>query len=176
MDTSHPVVLRPGQGRGVAFIILGLAFAGLMAWIGPGAGGGLLYWGFAVVLVGAWLGFGIYMIDPAHYLRLDAGGLTIHSLRHTTTYRWQELWKFYAEGTDEQPMVTFELADPEGRGGVWAGVTHAVTGGREVLPSTYGLSAPELARLLNAWREQIAGPPTLAPAHSDVQVRKTQGG
>jgi hypothetical protein len=158
MDTSHPVVLRPGRGRGVAFIIIGVAFGLFLAWLGPGGGSPVGYWAFTIIVMALWLGFGVYMVNPRHYLRLDARGMEIHTLRHTTAHRWQELRGFYAEGTATQPMVTYELAGENPRADAWTRVTHIVTGGREVLPNTYGLPAEELARLLNEWREQVVGP------------------
>ena len=152
------LVLRQGRGRGLTFTVIGLGFAALLAWTGPGNTPPAIYWILAAVLVGAWLGFGLYMAAPAHYLRLDERGMQIHSLRNSLFYEWHELGPFYAEGTARQPMVTFDLVAGNLRPDAWTGLTHIVTGGREVLPGTYGLSAEALAQTLNARRDAaIAG-------------------
>jgi hypothetical protein len=97
----------------------------------------------------------VNLLPGSSYLELDARGFTICQLFRKSFLRWQDIAEFFPFAIDgAKPIVAVRFA-PSYRG--LAAVRRFATqiaGAEGALPETYGLSAAELARLLNQVRAE----------------------
>lgn len=118
--------------------------------------------GWLVVALGAAgvLGFSLLLARP-NRLELDEGGLTTVTMGRRRSVAWGRCGPFRTaipdvDGSFTAPArVVFDTEESE-RSRL-ALVAHVVAGGTETLPDTYGMSAKDLADLLNRYRTAAAG-------------------
>jgi hypothetical protein len=155
-----PVTLRfdvgPDLKGWIAGIGLMLGLAGVNFALGEPA-----YASFSlVVALLIALAFLMRLLPGAYDLHLERDGFMWRSFCRTSRFRWSDVVDFRPIGRNLSD-VGFDLA--EGRGipvsaRMFAGLSGA---DRHLPPNTYGLSAVQLAALMNAWRED----------HLDREVR-----
>lgn len=114
---------------------------------------GWLTLGFGLVGIAV---FGVTLVRP-NRLDLSADGFTTVTLGRRWSVAWSDCgefgtWKdtFYA---GSPTMVVFECRAPTKGGAALKLAADALTGANAGLPETYGMSASELAALLNRYRE-----------------------
>jgi hypothetical protein len=92
------------------------------------------------------------LLPGVYDLRLDGDAFAWRGrLWQARRFRWNDVAHFRPIG-QKLSDVGFDLADAR-RGGWSARVFAEVSGASHSLPGTYGLSAVELAALMNAWRD-----------------------
>ena len=144
---TEPLRFYPNR---VKWIVVGLACAIMTA-------GGIF-----VVTDGHWLGllpatfFGLGLIvslillwPSSSYLELDSTGFVIRNLFRDSRIPWVDVDYFEARRVGLRKMVTLNFAPnykalPNARA-----VTRAISGVDGALPDTYGMSADDLARMMN---------------------------
>ncbi len=148
------LTLRPSRLRYLLFITF---FAGFVA------GGALMVRagnpkGWAAILL-----FGVLMVvccmlllPGSTYLKLDPTGFTICSLFRVHSIRWYEVDSFEAANGPKINFVVINFST-FGQGQQFARKLAVALGRHDVLlPDTYGLSAEDLAAVMNDWRERWA--------------------
>jgi hypothetical protein len=120
---------------------------------------------FALLTLVAAAGFGIMalltVLPGVYDLHLDRDGLLRRGwLWRPSRFHWSDVAHFRPLG-EKESQVGFDSMGQR-RGGWSARLSAGMTGAHHVLPDSYGLSAVELAALMNAWREHHypPGPPT----------------
>jgi hypothetical protein len=102
--------------------------------------------------------FCLLLLPGSAYLKLDPAGFTICSLFRTHSIRWQEVDSFEVARIASRKMVVFNFSNLH-RGPEFARkLASKISGYEGALPETYGLSAEELAAVMNRWRQ--AGAPS----------------
>jgi len=89
-------------------------------------------------------------LDRRSCLRLTARGFAMQDRHSTLAFNWDEVQGFRAAG---RRLVVFDFVRREGAMAA-RHIARFLAGGEGAMPDTYGLTAPELARLLNDWRER----------------------
>jgi hypothetical protein len=147
--TGDEMVLHPNP----TWLIVGVVFFG--------AGGPLCLYGGHVIGWGAiafsavslvlllWMEF-----SPHSRLRLSPDGFTFGTWQRVSTYRWADVDRFFAARFAGSHRVGFAFA-PHRREEPPIRWLQPPLHGR-FLPNEYGMSAAELARLLESWRVRYA--------------------
>jgi len=158
--------LKPSRTK---WILIGLMFVGLAVGMGlmavtstaPIERDALILIGALVLLfvIGAVVSF--LMLSPNFaYVLLTPTGFTIRTLLKRKEYRWREAEEFHAATLRGTPWVVFTLSR-EGKVNLpetsLRGLNKAVSGVDDNLPDTYGMSAEELAELMNQWKKRSTG-------------------
>lgn len=153
-EVLTPRVLHSSRRRTLGLLALsgGFAFAGVLM-VGADADFGWLVAAFG--LVGT-LVFAIMLVRP-NRLELSQQGLTTVTLGRRWSVKWSECGEFRASKIDYNvaapSMVVFDCSAPGVRSHVLEAAAEALSGANAALPETYGMSADELAELLNSYRE-----------------------
>jgi hypothetical protein len=110
--------------------------------------------GWAVVLLfGAGVVvFCLTLLPGSAYLRLDPAGFTVCTLYRAHSTRWFEVESFNVARIGSRKMVVFNFSDLHPGQEFVRKLSSAVSGYEAALPETYGLSAEELAAIMNDWR------------------------
>ena len=97
----------------------------------------------------------VNVLPGGSYLELDQRGFTMCNLFRKTFHRWEDLAEFFPLSLDGvKPMVALRYV-PSYQGQASARrLATKLAGAEGGLPDTYGLSAAELARLLNKVRAE----------------------
>jgi len=112
-------------------------------------------WG-AIVFFGLGIPIALVNLLPgSSYLELDAGGFTICSLFRKWHHRWEDVAEFFPLPMGRaKPMVAIRYAPSyQGQAAVRRFAT-ALAGAEGALADTYGMSAADLAALLNKVRAE----------------------
>jgi hypothetical protein len=145
------LILRPNRRR---YLLLLLSCAGLAAgaltarksdpinWIG------ILLFGSGVIV------FSLLLLPGSAYLKLDSSGFTLCTLFRAHSTGWYEVDSFQVGRIAGRKMVVFNFSNLHPGQGVLRKLSSAVSGYEAGLPETYGLSAEELAAMMNDWRER----------------------
>ena len=151
-EGSKTTVYRPDRKQQVRLICgsTGLAIlGGLMFWYEWPGGGWILLLFAACAVLGL-----LQCSTDCSILRLTAEGLEVVSLFRRRKYRWSDVREFRAQKLGSLECVVIRLGDappsipsPAYSVPPWRGL-------EEAIPDTYGMTAEELARRLNTWREQ----------------------
>ena len=91
-------------------------------------------------------------LDRRACLRLTAQGFAMIDRHSTLAFHWDEVQGFRAAG---RRLVVFDFVRQEGAMAA-RHVARFLAGGEGALPDTYGMTAVDLARVLNEWRERAA--------------------
>ena len=159
--------LRPSPWKwaliGLVFLALAVGMALLYAASPPQQppDDSLLVVGALVAFFGAGALASLWMLLPnSAYLLLTTTGFTVRTLFKQKDYRWAEVEDFGATILRGKPWVVFTLSR-EGKVNLpetsLRGLNKAVSGGDDNLPDTYGMSAEELAELMNQWKKRSTG-------------------
>ena len=157
----EPRVLRSSRLRTTLLLIVSVFALG----IGVAAVAGGEKNGWLIVAVGALLTiFMCLLLLRPQRLELDEKGLTtVNPLGKRWSVEWRECGTFrtaypvaLGSSTHTSAQVVFECEESE-RSLARSLITHMVAGGSASLPDTYGMSAKNLATLLNRYREAAVG-------------------
>lgn len=110
----------------------------------------------AIVFFGLGIPVAIVNLLPGgSYLELDQRGFTMCNLFRKTFHRWEDVAEFFPISLDGvKPMVALRYAPSYQEHAAGRRLATKLAGAEGGLPDTYGLSAAELARLLNKVRAE----------------------
>jgi hypothetical protein len=109
---------------------------------------GILFFGAGVIV------FCLLLLPGSAYLKLDPAGFTVCSLFRAHSTRWYEVDSFEVGSIGRHKLVVFNFSNLH-RGQEFARKLSSAIGGYEgAPPETYGLSAQELAAMMNDWRQR----------------------
>lgn len=143
------LVLRPRKAKLVCFLLVSLAFTT----IGLASRQAILLLGSAFFGLCA-AAFATMLLPGAAYLSLDADGFTTCSLFRIRRTSWSGVGPFGPTQVGGQAMVGYDSAEQAIRRPRLAAVDTGLSGYNRALPDTYGLSAFDLAALMNEARRR----------------------
>jgi len=167
IDDASTVKLRPSAIKWILIGSMFLALAGLFAFMyayapvhDPPDDSKVVFGSFvAFFLLGAAVSFAM-LLPGRNYLLLGRDGFTVKTLWGSKSFRWGEVEHFGTLSVKGTTHVTYALSS-EGRlrytESWFRKLNRAVSGGDDNLPDTYGLSAEELAELMNQWKKRSTG-------------------
>jgi hypothetical protein len=143
------VVLRPSRSKWTLLFFTSAAFTAVSVLaIGDGNG-----WG--------WLGLSLFglgmLVSPLMLagkvkLVLTSEGFTLRNLVNAVTYRWSDIEGFYVAPAGVTTIVAWRYASSVDRDLLARGVNRAFGLPEAGLGDTFGMSATDLAELMNTWR------------------------
>ena len=114
---------------------------------------GILLFGSGVIV------FSLLLLPGSAYLKLDSSGFTLCTLFRAHSTGWYDVDSFQVGRIAGRKMVVFNFSNLHPRQRVLRKLSSALSGYEAGLPETYaGLSAEELAAMLNDWRERARWP------------------
>lgn len=150
------MTLTPNRSKFVILLLVSAAFVAvgmflvaqgkpLIGWLnicffGPGA---------AVAIVS--------LLPGSHHLRLTDEGFEVCSLYRRWSVRWGDVQAFSPALVSRREMVCWNYAADYTGQRLGRVVANNLTGVEAGLPDTYGMTAADLAALLNQWRERHTG-------------------
>lgn len=144
------MTLKPDRLRWLVVFLICAGFVAIAIWLGPGdpvlfygAGGFFLL----CALIAAPLMFGV-----GASLTLDREGFTCRTLFRSFRRDWRVCSAFYPVSTGMRMHVGFSTAQDESAHPKIAAANRAIIGASGMLPDNFGLSAEELADLMNSYR------------------------
>jgi hypothetical protein len=151
IDMNDQLVLRASKLKNLLSALVSCVFIAGGVWLILGGDG--IGWFVAGFFGLCLIVFLVQMLPQSSYLRLDPEGFEIRTLFQSSRYKWDDVAVFGTKKIGSK-MVIF-LFSPEYENGKTArGISLAVAGVEGALPDTYGMSAEELANLMNEWREK----------------------
>jgi hypothetical protein len=157
--SGEPQVLRPSKHRMLTWVGVCLAFVAAGAFLMTT---GEFAWGVAAV---GFFGLGaivlaMTLLPGASFLKLEREGFEIRSLFRSGSYRWSDVQEFrpVAIPPSGLTLVGFNFSRDARPAAAW--LSGSVAGVEGCLPDTYGLSAEELASVMEAWRTRHTESPS----------------
>jgi len=128
------------------FVVIGVSiFKGaLIDWFGIG------FFGLGCIV------FVLQLVPNASYLRLTPEGFTMCSLFRSHSYRWTETKTFAARYVSHMKTVVFNYSPSYTKQIAMRKMNKKLFGVESCLPDTYGMSAEELADLMNKWKRRFS--------------------
>lgn len=156
------VVLRPSRTVRVVIIVVAASFLAMLLFL-PGDPGrpseSVMRWVFGVVVGLMMLGALVAMLPGSSALELRRDGFTTVQMFRRTTTLWTQTGGFRVGKirVRSPPFVLVDLSGPAAERPS-ARIAAVVSGAHSALPETYGLTAAELAWLMNEMRDRaLAG-------------------
>jgi hypothetical protein len=150
------LILRPGRLKILAAVIVGAGIAVNAAFELRTGVSGPLFAGIGIVgFGGGAIAFSLLLLPNGAYLKLDSGGFTACSLFRTHRYRWLDVERFEARRIGWRELVGFNLSKEHRSRQSAPRLSWRVVGFDGGVPA-YGMSAQELAALMNEWRQRYA--------------------
>lgn len=149
--------LKPNRLSWLFTFLISVGFVCIAIWLGPNEDPMLFYGAGGFFLLCALISAPL-MLGVGSRLILERNSFTCRTLFRSFTRRWRECSDFHPVQAGTRSMVGFttqqdELAHPN-----LAAVNRAVQGASGALPETFGISAEELADLMNRFRARaLAG-------------------
>ena len=141
---------RPSKLKWFFVTLIGVLLgAGGVLMIADGKGAtGWFVTGFFALVAGVGL---LQLFGNSSYLELRKDGFTSRSMGRGFEERWENCSEFGVARVGHNDMVVFNRMRDEGK--AMGKINKALSGGSAALPDTYGMKGPELAALMNAYRE-----------------------
>jgi hypothetical protein len=149
-EIPDTLLLRPSRKRWLLLLVLCLAFTagGVMAaargeivgWLG------LIFFGLCSVVAV------ILLLPNSAYLRLTRDDFEVRSLFRSHRVRWTDVKAFRPGRIGFNAMVLYDFAPSYAASRRMRAISSAIGGAEGAVPDSYGLSVPDLARLLEEWR------------------------
>ncbi|MGO9258307.1 MAG: hypothetical protein ACLQU1_18620 [Bryobacteraceae bacterium] len=146
------LVLRPAKWKSIACLVGSLAFAAFGARVAV-SNGGIVVWLCVSFFALCSAVFLVQLIPGSSYLRLTAEGFDVCTMfRKWPRILWSSASNFRAVSIPPSftRLVVFDLDEPARR--TLSRLNRGLAGADAGLPDTYGMSAQDLASLMNAWR------------------------
>ena len=156
MVAETELTLRPNRRRYLLNMTLAAGFVAAGALTirkgDPRSWAAILFFGFGVIV------FGLSLLPGSAYLRLDPTGFTVCSLFRAHSTSWFEVDSFEVARIRGRKLVVLKYSSLH-RGQEFVRKLAVAIGLHEgALPETYGLSAEELAAMMNDWRVRARRP------------------
>lgn len=155
MATATPLPLRLRTSRRKMLLLLFgcAAFVAAGVFVLPQSPGAA--WG-AIVFFGLGIPIALVNLLPgSSYLELDARGFTMCSLFRKSFHRWEDVAEFFPLPMGRaRPMVALRYAPSYQGQAAGRSLAKALAGAEGALADTYGMSAADLAALLNKVRAE----------------------
>ena len=156
MVAETELTLRPNRRRYLLNMALAAGFVAagdLMIRKGdPRGWAGILFFGFGVIV------YVLLLLPGSAYLRLDPTGFTVCSLFRAHSTGWFEVDSFEVARMRGRKLVVFNFSNLHRGQEFVRKVAVAIGWHQGALPDTYGLSAEELAAIMNDWRQRRGHP------------------
>jgi hypothetical protein len=153
------IVLRPSRARWLA------AFAGCLVFTAIGVmlvrDGAAVGWAVVAVCGLAALACAIVLLPGSAYLKVRRDGFVFGTLFRRWHMPWTATGPFSVARVGRDEIVVFDIIDPAQMPRM-PGLPSTPAGANAGLPDTYGLSAGELAAVLNAARDKSLSRASLA--------------
>jgi hypothetical protein len=142
-----PLILKPGKIKSVLFILISITFIVLGITLLEKnmfiAVLNIVFFGICLLI------FLINFVPNASYLKIDERGIEMKTLFRTTFIPWQAVSGFKTKYILVNKMVTFDIDEKLLENSKMKSKTGA-------FPDTYGMSAKNLAELLNEYKAKFA--------------------
>lgn len=150
------MTLKPDRLRWLFVFLISIGFVGIALWMGPNEDP-LLFWGgggffLLCALIAAPLMFGV-----GSTLTLDGKGFTCRTLFKSFRREWRECSAFYPVSMGLRKFVGFSTEQDEAAHPNLAAANRTMIGATGMLPDTFGLTAEDLADLMNTYRGRARG-------------------
>jgi hypothetical protein len=159
VDPQTTIVLRPSRGRWFAVFAGCVVFAaiGVMMIRDGAAAGWYVAGGFGLGAIVA----GVVLLPGSAYLKVRHDGFVFGTLFRRWTLPWTAVGPFSVAIVGREEIVVFDIIDPAQMPQL-PGLSQAPAGANAGLPDTYGMTAGELAGVLNAARDRALARAQLA--------------
>lgn len=141
-----PLILKPRKTKNIfmiiislGFVILGISLLENKLWIGVL---NIFFFGICLII------FIINMLPNSSYLKIDERGIEMKNLFRITFIPWKAVNGFNSKSIFLKKMVTFDIDEKLLTDSKIKGKTGA-------FPDTYGMSAKNLAALLNNYKQKF---------------------
>ena len=147
------LVLKPGRAKWLGVFAICVSFVAIAVWLGPSEDPMLYYGAGGFFLVCALVALP-QMIGVGASLALDRMGFTCRTLFKSFRREWTDCSSFAPARVGLNTMVAFETRQDLASHPKMSELNRQVVGAAGALPDTFGLSADELAELMNAFRDR----------------------
>ncbi|MBO9514267.1 MAG: hypothetical protein J7549_09130 [Variovorax sp.] len=148
---ADSVLLKPSRRKHLLLLAVACAFVAggvislhaghpLAGWLG------IVFFGFCALV------FAAYLVPGGNHLRLGAEGFTVRSLFRDWHVAWPDTSEFFVARISGNKSVCWNYSSTYSKYTRSRIIARGLTGAEASLPDTYGLSADDLAQLLNQWR------------------------
>jgi hypothetical protein len=149
-----PSGLKLRSSRLRFLFLLGVSLAFSAAGVGMIRDGHVLGWLVFLFFGAGVVVFFLSLLPGSSYLELDSAGFTVCALFKPRTTRWHEVTAFRVGRVGTRKSVVFDFTELQ-QGRALAREAAALLEDCEgALPGTYGLSAEELAQVMEEWRRR----------------------
>ena len=143
-----PIILRPSKTTLILSLVGSALFMVGGIWMAseqPGWGyAAAIFFGLAIVV------FGVQLLPNSSYLKLTEEGFEVCSTFKVNTYRWADIEKFSVMNVPLNKMVSWDFVTDYSSQEAGRRVSSRITGSEAALPDTYGMTAEDLAQLMNS--------------------------
>lgn len=148
--------LYPSRRKHIRLAAVSGAFVSASFWIPDGSAA---KWWVAVFFGVCLLVFLTQLVPGVSNLRLTSEGFIVRSLmRNSPIIRWSEVSPFVVVWVQNRKMVVYDSQVDRATSPGLAEASTFLVGASSGLPDTYGMSAEDLATLMNEWRYRYADP------------------
>mgnify|MGYP001170080738 CR=1 FL=1 len=147
--------LKPDRLRWLIIFLISAGFVAIAVWIGPSDPA--LFWGTGGFFVFCGLVAAPLMFGVGARLSLDRNGFRCQTLFRTFRRQWRECSVFYPVSAGFRKYVGFSTPQDDTAHPNMAAANRALIGASGMLPDTFGLTADDLADLLNRFRARALG-------------------
>jgi hypothetical protein len=149
VNQTDEVLLQPSWRKWLGVMVIGLLFvaSGVFTILNDG---GFMAWS-TVLFFGACALVAIFQLFGNSYLRLHEHGFEQKIMWRKTNFEWNEVSDFR---TSWIGIVCFDHVHDEGK--FMTKINRKLSAGSSALGDTFGMSATELAKLMNSFREKSA--------------------
>lgn len=144
------MTLKPDRLRWLGVFAISTGFVAIAVWLGPGDP--LLFYGAGGFFLLCALIAAPLMLGVGSSLTLDREGFTCRTLFRSFRRKWTECSAFYPVSVGIRKNVGFSTQQDEAAHPNLAAANRAMIGASGMLPDNYGLSADDLADLMNRYR------------------------
>lgn len=99
----------------------------------------------------------VTLVPGSSYLELSSSGITVRTLYRTWHVNWSDVSDFFVSRVGGRDMVCWNYSSSYSASLRGRKISRSLAGVEAGLPDTFGLSATELANLLNQWRMEHTG-------------------
>jgi len=143
--------LKPNRLSWFFMFLISAGFVGIAIWLGPEEDPTLFWFGGGFFLICALVSTPL-MLGVGSRLILERESFTCRTLFRSFTRKWSECSEFHPIHVGTRRFVGFTAQRDEAAHPNLAAANRALLGAAGALPETFGISAEELADLMNRFR------------------------